>query len=586
MTSRQDQRGFWAVLTLAVALGSFLRLYLLRDQILLDDEWHGIQAVIGKSYGEILTSFNPVDNSSPPLNLYSLFLYRTFGWSELGLRLPTLIAGLSSLVLFPLIVRHSLGARAAGLFGLLLAVSPFLIFYSRYARAYSIVVLLGFASVFWFYRWLASGERKYRVGYLLAGALAIYAHACAIPAVVAPLALGLAVRSLPRLEKWTPEITERSPGAWSILRLASAMAVVFSIELWPALAHRSQLPWGKGALKLESFVSAAKLISGTDHLALSLLVIALAAAGHVWLLRRKPLLGWIFTAVIVGNLAFIGISRPVEIESAAVLLRYTIVAVPLTLLTAAVALDRGLEFLDRRIPARLHPRLLTGMAAVVLVLVLLLSGPLVVTYATPNNFTNHSAFQGSYARPTWKRSDARHVLPAFEIVREKVPPFYEWLAAQPGVEAITEYPFDVCNYNNLLYYYQHVHGKRVFAGYTTEPALRGYAFAPDAKGEEFGFGTLTADKILTPLETNDRLHLRTMAQVSDEKTLRDGPSDYIALHKFLMVLKFRIDRIDTSPVFYRAVELLAERYRRWFGPPVFEDASLIVFNVRSRSQAR
>ena len=45
------------ILILACLLGAFLRIYLLNDQVLLDDEWHSMAFVIGKPFIWILTRF-------------------------------------------------------------------------------------------------------------------------------------------------------------------------------------------------------------------------------------------------------------------------------------------------------------------------------------------------------------------------------------------------------------------------------------------------------------------------------------------------------------------------------------------------
>jgi len=88
---------FLPALALFFILGAVLRFYLFPSQILLDDEWHSQMWVIGRSPFEVLTQFNPVDNSSLPLNLYDLALYHTVGWSEFIIRLPVILAGLLSL---------------------------------------------------------------------------------------------------------------------------------------------------------------------------------------------------------------------------------------------------------------------------------------------------------------------------------------------------------------------------------------------------------------------------------------------------------------------------------------------------------
>ena len=122
-------------------LAAFLRLYMLPGQILIDDEWHGIAFIFGKTFWEALTAFNPLNNSSPILTAYTLLLYRTLGISEMLLRIPVVLAGLASLIILPWSVKKIFGTRVALIFSALLAISPFLIFYSRFFRAYILIML-------------------------------------------------------------------------------------------------------------------------------------------------------------------------------------------------------------------------------------------------------------------------------------------------------------------------------------------------------------------------------------------------------------------------------------------------------------
>src|SRR5258707_61549 len=125
---------FAAALMLALVAGLGLRLYLLADQVFIDDEWHGLYYVIGKSPGWLLTHFSIPGATCIPLNLYAWALLAKPGWSETMLRLPSLACGLLCLLACPLLARDIVGQRRAALFALLLAISPILIFYSRICR--------------------------------------------------------------------------------------------------------------------------------------------------------------------------------------------------------------------------------------------------------------------------------------------------------------------------------------------------------------------------------------------------------------------------------------------------------------------
>src|SRR4051812_41450448 len=90
-------------LTLAIALlaGTFLRLYLLSDQVMIDDEWHSLYYVLGKPPLWLLTHFAVPGATCIPMNFYSWFLSATVGWSEFWLRLPSVLCGILCIVVGP-----------------------------------------------------------------------------------------------------------------------------------------------------------------------------------------------------------------------------------------------------------------------------------------------------------------------------------------------------------------------------------------------------------------------------------------------------------------------------------------------------
>src|SRR5665213_899641 len=131
------ESSFASALMLAFLAGLFLRLHLLSGQVLIDDEWHGLYYVIGKSPWWLLTHFSIPGATCIPLNFYTWLLGATIGWSELMLRLPSLVCGLLIVVAGLLLARKLVGTRRAALLAFLLAISPTLVFYSRISRPYS-----------------------------------------------------------------------------------------------------------------------------------------------------------------------------------------------------------------------------------------------------------------------------------------------------------------------------------------------------------------------------------------------------------------------------------------------------------------
>src|ERR1043166_4183657 len=109
----QWKRGvaFSWTLVIAFVIGLWLRVYLIRDQVFIDDEWHGFYYAIGKSPGWLLTHFSIPGATCIPLNFYAWALGATVGWSETMLRLPSLLCGVALVVIGPLLAREVIGAR-------------------------------------------------------------------------------------------------------------------------------------------------------------------------------------------------------------------------------------------------------------------------------------------------------------------------------------------------------------------------------------------------------------------------------------------------------------------------------------------
>jgi mannosyltransferase len=115
--------------------------------------------------------------------LYYSFMHEwlRFGASAVALRVPSTLAFVAVLPIAYSIARRLLGARAAAVATLLLAVNPFLIRYAKEGRPYTLAFLLAACATLFFLKLLESPTRANAAGYVLFGALAVYAHAfCAL----------------------------------------------------------------------------------------------------------------------------------------------------------------------------------------------------------------------------------------------------------------------------------------------------------------------------------------------------------------------------------------------------------------------
>ena len=572
---------FWLWIVLAFLVGTVLRVYMISQQILIDDEWHGMNFISGKSFSYLLTHYNRNANCIP-MNLYRWLLLRTCGWSELLMRIPPLACGMLSLAVFPVMVRKILNRRATILFTFLFAISPFLIFYSRVSRAYSIITFLGFMSILSLYIWAKGGERKYAVLYVAMGALAVFFHLTAVIAVFAPLGLIFLIK-LMQTATGFPRSKHLSivPGMRELITVIIIISLLSVIFVLPPFLNN---PWclkvtrESDRVSLETLAGFACLVSGTANKPLVVLFWALVLFGQGLLLWKKPLLGGIFLFIITLYFAVLIIARWETIHAPIEFSRFCICVFPISFVLVASGLNQIMNTIESsRFMKRFgHGNLFSNLAAAIFLAILFFAGPLFEVYSYPNNFTNHSAFQESNEPLGWEQSYESDMLPGYIMKKGDLPGFYTLLSASPDTTTIVEYPVFIGNHFNLYYYYQHFHKKNVIAGYVTELNLQEWPF------EDKVCGDMYFDHVLSRLSDKDKgnLHFRTMVNMLDIEELLQTPAQYIILHKTLTVEMFpRRSENQSEAQVYQPALYLTHLYKRSFGPPVFEDHNLIVFKI-------
>ena len=574
-----SQRAILLNVALAGLAGAVLRLLFLDGQILLDDEWHAMDYAAAHSLGYLLTHFSVPGATCPPMNIYSYLLLHTIGWNETLLRLPAILPGLASLAILPLLVARVFGGRTAILFSWLLAICPFLVFYGRIARPYSMVALAGSALVLCSYEWLRTGGRRWAAGAVVCGVLAVYFHLFAAVSIVATLGCAAAVRAFPALRArgW-----ERVVPTFGGLALAALfMVAALGALLGPAFVNTAGRPAshvvGADRMTAQTLAGVASMMAGTGRGGLVVAFWGWLLVGAVCLARRSPLLASILAANAAAYLAGLIVMRPISVQAPLVVARYAVALFPLGLALAALgiveAMGVAVRFLTIR-KANAVLRLLPDLAAAAFVGALLACGPLPAAYRFPNNFMSHSSFLESYAPMRWDRSYECDMFAKEAFIQgfNSLPPFYHRLAAATDCRAIIEYPMFIGNHFNLFYYYQRHHRKSVVAG---------YALVGDPQPAALGFvgGNWYIDQVVNKAPDASRLRFTNMANVADVEALRRSRAGYVILHKSLIAEMF-----PTMPIRmiapYAPIEELAQAYRLCFGPPAYEDAHLIVFDLR------
>ncbi len=257
---------------------------------LFGDELSTYYIVTGHGLGRALDLLrgNTAD-LNPPLLFVLAWITERLGDPAQSIRIASLVAGVAAIPLTYVLGRWTVGRRAALVGAAVIALSPYLIFYSTEARAYALVLCLVLVSSLALVRALQTGRAAWWVAYAVASCAAMYAHYPALFVLVAQLGWAFATR----------------PGARRVLLAANLAAAVAYLPWLPTLADNTGSPGAKVIELLEPFgphvirvdlgrwafghpYMPVETMPGTLALALLTAGLALGAAGLVATLLRAP----------------------------------------------------------------------------------------------------------------------------------------------------------------------------------------------------------------------------------------------------------------------------------------------------------
>lgn len=193
------ERTLRVVLPLVVLLGAFLRFYRLGGQSLWVDEILTLQAA---NIGESLGLRDAFSNIQGPFHAFLIHFVAKLSTSEVALRSLSAIAGTGTIPVVYLLGRDMAGRRAGLVAAVLLAVSPFAIWYSQEVRNYAFLIFLSAVSTLVAWRIIVRGDRAWPL-YVATVTLALYSNLSAAFLWLAHTIFGLGrlVRDR-RLWKW------------------------------------------------------------------------------------------------------------------------------------------------------------------------------------------------------------------------------------------------------------------------------------------------------------------------------------------------------------------------------------------------
>jgi mannosyltransferase len=159
--------------------GLLVRLPSFNDS-LFGDELATYFIVTGHSLGQVLDWVRSDLEVSPPLFFVLAWATHSIGDPAESLRLVSLVAGVAAIPLTYALGVWTVGRRAAVLGAGLVAVSPFLVFYSTQARAYALVLVLDLLSTLCLLRALEGRQTRWWIAYAACSCAAVYAHYTAV----------------------------------------------------------------------------------------------------------------------------------------------------------------------------------------------------------------------------------------------------------------------------------------------------------------------------------------------------------------------------------------------------------------------
>ena len=141
-------------------------------------------------FDEVLCAFQRFDlknilngrilDSNPPLYFLILHFFTPQKTSEFILRLPSALFGTVTVFVLYGFAKRFFDEKTALISGLLLAISPFHIYYSQEVKMYSLFILLSFLSVIFLILSIREDKYFFWAGFIISSTLNLYTHYYAI----------------------------------------------------------------------------------------------------------------------------------------------------------------------------------------------------------------------------------------------------------------------------------------------------------------------------------------------------------------------------------------------------------------------
>ncbi|MEN6442142.1 MAG: glycosyltransferase family 39 protein [Methanoregula sp.] len=338
----------YLVLSAIILLAFILRFFDLGKESLWLDEASSYYLTNVTSPGEVWT--NAFNDRHPPLFNLALWAVRILGSNEFWLRFPSACAGVATVVVIFFLAREITNEKVGLISALLLAVSPFDIYYSQEARMYAFAVLFVALAYYAFFKSCRSRQWYDWTLFGVACAAAFYSHFYTSFAIIT-LFIGYFIMRMKEFDfsKWSGKIgsvNSMLPSDFKLFIFGDLVALVFVLPIIGSFLHQSEyfsghiFNWGLDIWSIP-FVTFSSFSFSNDIVAIFFIV--LMAVG-IWLIWRSNKC----TAITLGILLFIPIIISMYMSSSIPFnVRYHLYLITIFLVIVGIGIERLVGYVNK-----------------------------------------------------------------------------------------------------------------------------------------------------------------------------------------------------------------------------------------------
>ena len=338
----------YIVLSAIVLLGLVLRFFNLGKESLWLDEAVSYFISNSTSIGNVWAAAS-IDRNAP-LHFIILWAVRLLGSNEFWLRFPSACAGIVTIVVIFLLAREIANEKAGLISALLLAVSPFHIYYSQEARMYAFAVLFVAISYYAFFKACKSHQWYDWTLFGVACAAAFYSHFYTSFAIIT-LFIGYFIIRIKEFNfsKWQGTIGSINsiiPTDFKSFMFGGGVAFILVIPIIGWFLNQSQyflantFNWGLSFWSIP-FATFSVFSFSNEMVAFFFIVLMIAGLWMTWRLNK-------YLAITLGFCLFIPVIISMFLSSSIPFnVRYHMYLITIFLVIVGIGIERLAEFLNK-----------------------------------------------------------------------------------------------------------------------------------------------------------------------------------------------------------------------------------------------